>query len=96
MDTATGSWSANSLPNNLSLDVRKIEWLSPTAAGDTVTISNADSLVLWTSTAEAAATTPGSTQVWYFQPRELLLTKRQGWRLSQISSGTLYIFFVTE
>lgn len=95
MDTVTANWAANALPNTIALDVRKIEWLSPGAAADTVTISDADGLVLWTSTAEAAAATPGSTQVWYFQPRELMLTKNQGWRLSQISSGTLYIYFLT-
>lgn len=94
MDTATANWAANLLPNSIALDIRKIEWLNPAASADTVTIADADGLVLWTSSAEAAAGTPGSTQVWYFQPRELVLTKNQGWKLSQISSGTLYIYFL--
>lgn len=94
MDTATANWAANALPNTMPLDIRMIEWLAPAATGDTVTIANADGLVLWTSTAEAAPANPGNTQVFYFQPRELLLTKPQGWKLSQISSGTLYIYFL--
>lgn len=94
MDTVTANWAANSLPNTMPLDVRAIEWLAPTAAADTVTISDADGLVLYTATAEAAAANPGNSQIEYFQPRSLLLTKPQGWRLSQISSGTIYIYFV--
>lgn len=95
LTTAEANWSAMALPNGLALDVRKIYWESPTTHGDTVQITNADGLVLWEATAEADAGSPGNSLVFYFHPRELLLTERQGWYLKQISSGVLWVYFVT-
>jgi hypothetical protein len=95
LDTAEASWTAMSLPNGLALDVRKIYWESPTTHADTVQITDADGLVLWEATAEADLGSAGNSQVFYFQSRELLLTKNQGWFLKQISSGTLWVYFAT-
>lgn len=94
LDTAVANHAALSLPNEMPLDVRSILWLNPTSVGDTVTIQNADGLVLYTAKAEAASGNPGNSQIKYFQPREMIFTKPQGWYLSQISSGTLYIDFI--
>lgn len=94
MDTVTANWAANALPNTMPLDVRMIYWESPAAAADVARIIDADSLVLWEATAEVAPANAGNSLVFYFQPRSLLLTKNQGWRLSALTSGALWIFFV--
>lgn len=93
LDTAVANFAALGLPNNLALDVRCILWLNPTSVGDTYAIKNADGLILANGVCEAASGSPGNAQVKYYQPRELVLTKNQGWFLQQISSGTLVITF---
>lgn len=91
---AVANWAALSLPNNLALDIRRIFWEKPTAAGDTIQFTNADGLVLFEATAEAAASTPGNNLVFYFQPREQVWTKNQGWFPKTITSGAVWIDFV--
>ena len=92
LDTAVANHAALLLPNNLPLYVNKVEWFNPTAAGDTFTIRDTDGLVLLTGIAEAATATPGNSQIYNFIP-PAIWTKPQGWYLSQISSGSLYIYF---
>jgi hypothetical protein len=92
LDTAVANWAALSLPNKLCLMVYKVEWLTPTSAGDTFTIQNADGLVLLTGKAEAASGSAGNSQVFNFVPAQKF-TQTQGWYLSQITSGKLYIWF---
>jgi len=94
IDTATLTWAALSLPNNLSLDIRRIFWEKPTSAGDTIQFTNADGLILFEATAEAASGTPGNSLVFYFQPREQVWTKNQGWFPKTITSGIVWIDFV--
>lgn len=91
---AVANWAAMALPNNLALDARSIFWENPTAIGDVARIKNADGTVLWEAICEASTGTAGNSQIRYFQPRELLLTKNQGWYTSNLTSGTLFIDFV--
>jgi len=94
IDTSTTNWAGLSLPNNLSLDIRRMFWENPTSAGDTIVFSDADGLVLFHATAEAASGTPGNSLVFYFQPREQVWTKAQGWFPKTITSGVVWIDFV--
>lgn len=95
MDTATANYAAmTTLPNSLALEIRMIYWEKPAATNDTFQFTDADGLVLVEGTAEAAPANAGNSLVFYFQPRSLLFTKAQGWFLKQISSGTLWIYFV--
>lgn len=94
INTATSNWAGLDLPNHLALDVRKIFWESPANSGDTIVFEDADGLVLFEAEAEASAGAVGSSQVYYFHPRELLLTKPQGWFPQTITSGTVWIYFV--
>ena len=96
LDTAVANWAALNLPNSIALDVRQLYWEGSALAGDTVQITDADGLVLWEATAEAAAANPGNTLTFYFQPRSLMLTKNQGWFLKTIDSGVLWVYFVTS
>lgn len=94
IDTATANWAALSLPNNFALDIRRIFWESPTSVGDTIQFTNADGLILFEATAEAAAGNPGNNLIFYFQPREQVWTKNQGWFPKTITSGKVWIDFV--
>lgn len=97
IDTAVANNAAmTTLPNSMSLDVRKIFWESPAAAGDTIQFTNADGLILFEATAEVAVANVGNNQIYYFQPRELLFTKAQGWFPKTITSGKVWIYFVYE
>lgn len=93
---AVANWAAMVLPNRIALDVRSIYWENPTSVGDIARIKNADGIVLWEAICEAATGNAGNSQIRMFQPRELVLTKNQGWFTSDLTSGKLIIGFVYE
>lgn len=91
MDTATASWAANALPGVQALAVTKIVWANPTTAAHTFSIIDGAGTTLVTGI--CTATNAGGQIFFDFEPKALLLSKQNGWRLSQISSGALYIYF---
>lgn len=90
MDTATANWAANALPGNQSLAVYKISWVNPTTAAHTFSITDATGQVLISSIV-TATTAGGVIDLIFNDP--IALSKQNGWFLSQISSGKLYIYF---
>jgi hypothetical protein len=92
LTTAATSNKNMGLPGNQVLKVFKIIWYQPTSAGDTFTISNGDGSVILKRVAEAASGSVGNTISMDFGPPGLTLSSNLGWYLSQISSGTLYIY----
>lgn len=89
IDTVMGSVAAGSLAFTAPIKVHKVEWVSPVAVGDAVTIIDANSNILFADTAATA----GGTITRDFAQHPLYLTNPQGWRVSVLSSGTLYIYF---
>lgn len=90
MDTATASWAANALPGTQALNVSKILWVNPTTAAHTFSIVDIAGTILLS----AICSTGNAGGVIAFDfPKSLQLSKANGWRLSQISSGTLEIYF---
>ena|SRR6185312_14451891 len=94
IDTATTTWAQLNLPNNMPLDIRRIFWENPTSVGDTIQFTDADGLILFEAICEAASGSAGNSQVFYFQPREQVWTKNQGWFPKTITSGKVWIDFV--
>jgi hypothetical protein len=90
MDSTTANWAANLLPGNQALAVFKIIWQGPGTAADTFTIVDLDGQVLIPG--EASTYTIGSSVSMDFQ-KPVLLSKQNGWHLSQISSGKIYIYY---
>lgn len=90
MDTATATWAANALPGTQALPVSKIIWVNPTTAAHTFSIVDISGSIILTG---ICSTANAGGQIEYNFPKSLLLSKANGWRLSQISSGALYIYF---
>lgn len=90
MDTATASWAANALPGTQELAVRKVLWYNPTTAAHTFAIVDSTGQVLL----QGICTATNAGGIIQFDFSEALeLSKTNGWRLSQISSGTLMLYF---
>lgn len=90
MDTATATWAANALPGTQALAVFIVIWHNPTTAAHTFSIVDGAGQVILPGIAVAANV---GSSIQYSFTKPIVLSKANGWRLSQISSGTLYIYF---
>jgi hypothetical protein len=88
LDTADANWAAMGLKSPNALFISKIEWYKPASIGDTFSILDAGGNVLVEGTCEVAL----QSQVYPFQPQRQW-SKATGWYLSQISSGTILVYF---
>ncbi len=90
MDSTTANWAANALPGTQALAVSKITWSNPTTAAHTFSIVDSAGTTLATGICNAGN---AGGQIDFLFPKGLLLSKANGWRLSQISSGSVYLYF---